>query len=195
MSSSREVEPPPLPGQLARVRRLKHPATTEPLPVLDFDGAEVGRIECLTTAHLGDTERQFITTLVLGKLVTWMRRQSGTTDLRALLYMDEVAGYLPPTANPPTKQPMMTLFKQARAFGLGVVVSTQNPVDVDYKALSNAGTWMMSATSATALTCERSCTSVRMGTPTSRFTCASTLRPSTRPGPRNEVMLVRLALS
>ena len=101
------------------------------------------RCAIITTAHLGDTERQFVTTLVLGKLVTWMRRQSGTTDLRALLYMDEVAGYLPPTANPPTKQPMMTLFKQARAFGVGVVVSTQNPVDVDYKALSNAGTWMI----------------------------------------------------
>jgi hypothetical protein len=101
------------------------------------------RCAIITTAHLGDTERQFVTTLVLSKLVTWMRRQSGTTDLRALLYMDEVAGYLPPTANPPTKQPMMTLFKQARAFGVGVVVSTQNPVDVDYKALSNAGTWMI----------------------------------------------------
>ncbi len=101
------------------------------------------RCAIITTAHLGDTERQFVTTLVLGKLITWMRRQSGTTDLRALLYMDEVAGYLPPTANPPTKQPMMTLFKQARAFGVGVVVSTQNPVDVDYKALSNAGTWMI----------------------------------------------------
>jgi len=75
--------------------------------------------------------------------VTWMRRQSGTTDLRALVYMDEVAGYLPPTANPPTKKPIMLLMKQARAFGLGVVLSTQNPVDVDYKALSNAGTWMI----------------------------------------------------
>ena len=72
-----------------------------------------------------------------------MRRQSGTTDLRALLYMDEVAGYLPPTAMPPTKKPIMTLMKQARAFGVGVVLSTQNPVDVDYKALSNAGTWMI----------------------------------------------------
>jgi len=72
-----------------------------------------------------------------------MRRQSGTSDLRALLYMDEVAGYLPPTANPPTKKPIMLLLKQARAFGLGVVLSTQNPVDVDYKALSNAGTWMI----------------------------------------------------
>jgi hypothetical protein len=84
-----------------------------------------------------------VTTLILSKLVTWMRRQSGTTDLRVLLYMDEVAGYLPPTAMPPTKKPIMTLMKQARAFGVGVVLSTQNPVDVDYKALSNAGTWMI----------------------------------------------------
>ncbi|MFM7684657.1 MAG: ATP-binding protein [Actinomycetota bacterium] len=101
------------------------------------------RCAIITTAHLGDQERQFVTTLVLGKLVTWMRRQSGTTDLRAMLYMDEVAGYLPPTAAPPTKKPIMTLMKQARAFGVGVVLSTQNPVDVDYKALSNAGTWMI----------------------------------------------------
>ncbi len=101
------------------------------------------RCAIVTTAHLSDEERQFVTSLVLSKLVTWMRRQSGTTDLRALLYMDEVAGYLPPTANPPTKKPIMTLMKQARAFGVGVVLSTQNPVDVDYKALSNAGTWMI----------------------------------------------------
>ena len=72
-----------------------------------------------------------------------MRGQSGTTDLRALLYMDEVAGYLPPTEMPPTKKPIMTLMKQARAFGVGVVLSTQNPVDIDYKAISNAGTWMV----------------------------------------------------
>ena len=102
-----------------------------------------GRCAIVTTAHLSDEERQFVTSLVLAKLVTWMRRQSGTTDLRALLYMDEVAGYLPPTANPPTKKPIMLLMKQARAFGVGVVLSTQNPVDVDYKALSNAGTWMV----------------------------------------------------
>jgi hypothetical protein len=101
------------------------------------------RCAIVTTAHLSDEERQFVTSLVLSKLVTWMRRQSGTTDLRALLYMDEVAGYLPPTANPPTKKPIMLLMKQARAFGVGVVLSTQNPVDVDYKALSNAGTWMI----------------------------------------------------
>jgi len=104
-----------------------------------------GRPRCaiISTAHLSDDERQFVTTLVLSKLVTWMRKQSGTTDLRALLYMDEVAGYLPPTAVPPTKKPIMTLMKQARAFGVGVVLATQNPVDVDYKALSNAGTWMI----------------------------------------------------
>ncbi len=101
------------------------------------------RCAIVTTAHLSDEERQFVTSLVLSKLVTWMRRQSGTTDLRAMLYMDEVAGYLPPTANPPTKKPIMLLMKQARAFGVGVVLSTQNPVDVDYKALSNAGTWMI----------------------------------------------------
>ena len=101
------------------------------------------RCAIVTTAHLSDQERQFVTTLILSKLVTWMRKQSGTTDLRALLYMDEVAGYLPPTAMPPTKKPIMTLMKQARAFGVGVVLSTQNPVDIDYKALSNAGTWMI----------------------------------------------------
>ncbi|MEQ1873114.1 MAG: helicase HerA-like domain-containing protein [Ilumatobacteraceae bacterium] len=101
------------------------------------------RCAIITTAHLSDQERQFVTTLVLSKLVTWMRKQSGTTDLRALLYMDEVMGYLPPTAMPPTKKPILTLMKQARAFGVGVVLATQNPVDVDYKALSNAGTWMI----------------------------------------------------
>jgi hypothetical protein len=117
----------------------------EPLEIERLLRHPDGRPRCaiVTTAHLSDQERQFVTTLVLSKLVTWMRRQSGTTDLRALLYMDEVAGYLPPTAVPPTKKPIMTLMKQARAFGVGVVLSTQNPVDIDYKALSNAGTWMI----------------------------------------------------
>src|SRR5690606_13296055 len=100
------------------------------------DGAP--RCAIVTTAHLSDEERQFVTSLVLGQLITWMRSQSGTTDLRALLYMDEVAGYLPPTAVPATKKPIMLLMKQARAFGVGVVLSTQNPVDIDYKAISNA---------------------------------------------------------
>ncbi len=97
----------------------------------------------VTIAHLSDAERQFVVSLLLGKLVTWMRRQSGTTDLRALVYMDEVAGYAPPTAEPPSKKPILTLLKQARAFGVGLVLSTQNPVDLDYKAISNAGTWMV----------------------------------------------------
>ena len=108
-----------------------------------FDSNGNARCAIITTAHLSDEERQFVTSLVLSKLVTWMRRQSGTTDLRAMLYMDEVAGYLPPTANPPTKKPIMMMMKQARAFGVGVVLSTQNPVDIDYKAISNAGTWMI----------------------------------------------------
>ncbi len=119
--------------------------TGAPLDIGSMLRSPDGRPRCaiVTTAHLSDEERQFVTTLVLSKLVTWMRRQSGTTDLRALLYMDEVAGYLPPTAMPPTKKPIMTLMKQARAFGVGVVLSTQNPVDIDYKAMSNAGTWMI----------------------------------------------------
>ncbi len=120
-------------------------ATGEPIDIDALLHAPEGRPRAaiVTTAHLSDDERQFVTALVLSKLVTWMRQQSGTTDLRALLYMDEVAGYLPPTAMPPTKKPIMALMKQARAFGVGVVLSTQNPVDVDYKALSNAGTWMI----------------------------------------------------
>ena len=119
--------------------------TGPPLDIGSMLKTPDGKPRCaiVTTAHLTDQERQFVTTLILSKLVTWMRKQSGTTDLRALLYMDEVAGYLPPTAMPPTKKPIMTLMKQARAFGVGVVLSTQNPVDIDYKALSNAGTWMI----------------------------------------------------
>jgi hypothetical protein len=94
-------------------------------------------------AHLSDAERQFVVTLVFSKLVTWMRGQEGTPDLRALAYMDEVFGYVPPTASPPPKKPILTIFKQGRAFGLGLVLSTQNPVDLDYKAMSNAGTWLV----------------------------------------------------
>ncbi len=101
------------------------------------------RISILSIAHLGDAERMFFVTLLLNEVVSWMRTQSGSTSLRALLYMDEVFGYLPPTANPPSKLPMLTLLKQARAFGLGVVLATQNPVDLDYKGLSNAGTWFL----------------------------------------------------
>jgi hypothetical protein len=94
-------------------------------------------------AHLSDSERMFFITLLYSAVETWMRSQTGTTSLRALVYFDEIFGYLPPVANPPSKQPMLRMLKQARAFGVGQVLVTQNPVDVDYKALSNAGTWMI----------------------------------------------------
>lgn len=101
------------------------------------------RISIFSIAHLSDTERMFFVSLLLNQMLGWMRTQSGTTSLRALLYMDEIYGYLPPTANPPSKKPLMTMLKQARAFGLGVLVATQNPVDLDYKALANMGTWFI----------------------------------------------------
>lgn len=101
------------------------------------------RLTILSIAHLSDAERMFFVTIVLNEMVSWMRKQSGTSSLRALLYMDEVFGFFPPTANPPSKIPMLTLLKQARAFGLGVVLATQNPVDLDYKGLSNCGTWFL----------------------------------------------------
>lgn len=94
-------------------------------------------------AHLSDAERMFFVSLLLNQTLGWMRAQSGTTSLRALFYMDEIFGYLPPVANPPSKAPLLTLLKQARAFGLGVVLATQNPVDLDYKGLSNIGTWFL----------------------------------------------------
>ncbi|HEX2434060.1 MAG TPA: DUF87 domain-containing protein [Gaiellaceae bacterium] len=94
-------------------------------------------------AHLSDAERQFVVTLVLSKLVTWMRGQPGTSDLRTLAYMDEVFGFVPPTAMPPAKKPILTILKQGRAFGIGMALATQNPVDLDYKAMSNAGTWLV----------------------------------------------------
>jgi Helicase HerA, central domain len=101
------------------------------------------RLAIFSIAHLSDEERMFFVSLLLNEVVSWTRAQSGTTSLRAILYMDEIFGYLPPTANPPSKLPLLTLLKQARAFGVGVVLATQNPVDLDYKALSNAGTWFI----------------------------------------------------
>jgi len=101
------------------------------------------RIAIVSVAHLNDAERMFVVTLIANELVAWMRRQPGTTSLRALFYMDEIFGYFPPTAMPPSKTPLLTLMKQARAFGLGVVLATQNPVDLDYKGLGNAGTWFI----------------------------------------------------
>jgi len=101
------------------------------------------RIAIFSIAHLSDPERMFFVSLLMNQVLGWMRSQTGTTSLRAIVYMDEIFGYLPPSANPPSKMPMLTLLKQARAFGVGMVFATQNPVDLDYKALSNAGTWFI----------------------------------------------------
>ncbi len=101
------------------------------------------RISIMSIAHLDDAQRMFFVSLLLNELIAWMRAQPGTTSLRAILYMDEIFGYFPPAANPPSKTPLLTLLKQARAYGLGVVLATQNPVDLDYKGLSNTGTWFI----------------------------------------------------
>jgi len=108
-----------------------------------YDENGKAKVAIFSIAHLSDEERMFFVTLLLNKYIAWMRRQSGTSALKALLYMDEIFGYFPPSKNPPSKEPMMLLLKQARAFGVGVVLSTQNPVDLDYKGLSNIGTWFI----------------------------------------------------
>ncbi len=117
----------------------------EPLDIQRLYYTPEGRpkLSIISIAHLSDAERMFFVTILLNELTAWMRSQAGTSSLRALLYMDEVFGYFPPTAAPPSKQPMLTLLKQARAYGLGCVLATQNPVDIDYKGLSNAGTWFL----------------------------------------------------
>lgn len=94
-------------------------------------------------AHLSDAERMFFVTILLNQIITWMRTQPGTTSLRTIIYMDEIFGFFPPVANPPSKRPMLTLLKQGRAFGIGSVLTTQNPIDIDYKGLTNAGTWFI----------------------------------------------------
>src|SRR4026209_2376617 len=101
------------------------------------------RLAIFSMAHLNDSERMFFVSLLLNQTLSWIRTQSGTGSLRAILYMDEIFGYFPPVSNPPSKQPLLTLLKQTRAFGLGVVLATQNPVDLDYKGLANAGTWFI----------------------------------------------------
>ena len=120
-----------LEGEALDVERLLYRADGRP------------RISIVSIAHLSDAERMFVVTLLLNEVVSWMRAQSGTSSLRAILYMDEIYGYFPPTRNPPSKAPMLTLLKQARAYGLGCMLATQNPVDLDYKGLSNCGTWFI----------------------------------------------------
>lgn len=118
-------------GEPLDIKRLLYTAEGKP------------RLSILSIAHLNDSERMFFVTILLNEVLAWIRSQPGTTSLRALLYMDEVYGYFPPVANPPSKTPMLTLLKQARAYGLGIVLATQNPVDLDYKGLSNTGTWFL----------------------------------------------------
>ncbi len=120
-----------LEGEPLDIERLLHTETGKP------------RVSVISVAHMNDSERMFFVTVLLNEVLGWMRQQSGTGSLRALLYMDEIFGYFPPNGNPPSKKPMLTLLKQARAFGLGVVLATQNPVDLDYKGLANTGTWMI----------------------------------------------------
>lgn len=120
-----------LEGEPLDVSRLLHRADGRP------------RLSIVSIAHLEDRERMFVVSALLNEVVSWVRSRPGSSSLAALLYMDEIAGFLPPVANPASKGPMLTLLKQARAFGLGVVLATQNPVDLDYKALANAGTWFL----------------------------------------------------
>ena len=120
-----------LEGEPLDIGRMLHTAAGKP------------RVSIFSIAHLNDSERMFFVTLLLTQLLGWMRSQPGTSSLRALFYMDEIFGYFPPVANPPSKAPLLTLLKQARAFGLGIVLATQNPVDLDYKGLSNTGTWFL----------------------------------------------------
>jgi hypothetical protein len=117
----------------------------EPININRMLYTEAGkpRASIFTISHLSDSERMFFVAVLLNEILSWMRSQPGTTSLRAILYMDEIFGYFPPVKNPPSKTPLLTLLKQARAFGLGVVLSTQNPVDLDYKGLSNTGTWFI----------------------------------------------------
>ena len=116
----------------------------EPLDIESLIGGN-GKTPCaiIYMAHLSETERQFVVTLLLSKVVTWMRSRPGTSELGTLIYMDEAFGYAPPSAEPPSKKPILTILKQARAFGVGLILVTQNPVDIDYKAMSNAGTWIV----------------------------------------------------
>ena len=123
----------------------QHLAQGEPMDIQRLFYTEAGRprLSVISISHLSDAQRMYLVTTLLGEVLSWVRTQPGTTSLRALLYFDEVFGYFPPTAEPPSKRPMLTLLKQARAFGLGVLLATQNPVDIDYKGLANCGSWFI----------------------------------------------------
>jgi len=108
-----------------------------------YDENGKAKVAIFSIAHLNDEERMFFVTILLNRYIAWMRQQSGTSALKTILYMDEIYGFFPPSKNPPSKEPMLLLLKQARAFGVGIILSTQNPVDLDYKGLSNIGTWFI----------------------------------------------------
>ncbi|NLC25849.1 MAG: ATP-binding protein [Fastidiosipila sp.] len=120
-----------LQGEPLNIDNLLHTAEGKP------------RLSILSLSHLSETNRMFFVTMLLNQMIAWMRSKQGTDSLRALFYMDEIFGYFPPVANPPSKLPLLTLLKQARAYGLGMVLATQNPADLDYKGLSNIGTWFI----------------------------------------------------
>lgn len=160
----------------------------EPLDVGSLLYAPDGRprLSILSIAHLGDRERMFFVTLLLSRVIAWMRTQPGTSSLRALLFMDEVFGFFPPVAEPPSKRPMLTLLKQARAHGLGVLLATQNPVDLDYRGLSNCGTWLLGR-----LSTERDVDRViegLAGASTAPFDAETTRRELAGLGPRRFLM-------
>ena len=108
-----------------------------------YDENGKAKVAIFSIAHLNDNERMFFVTILLNTYISWMRQQRGSSSLKSVLYMDEIFGFFPPTKNPPSKEPMLLLLKQARAFGTGIILSTQNPVDIDYKGLSNIGTWFV----------------------------------------------------
>jgi len=108
-----------------------------------YDENGKAKVAIFNIAHLDDSQRMFFVTMLLNAYISWMRKQRGTSTLKSILYMDEIFGFFPPSKNPPSKEPMLLLLKQARAFGCGVILSTQNPVDIDYKGLSNIGTWFV----------------------------------------------------
>lgn len=117
----------------------------EPLDIasLLYTPAGKPRLSLISVAHLSDAQRMFFVTILLNQLLGWVRTQTGTSSLRVLFYMDEIFEIFPPISEPPAKRPLLTLLKQARAFGLGLVLTTQNPVDLDYKGLANAGNWFI----------------------------------------------------
>lgn len=144
----------PQPDRLALAMRLNNIVASptfaawtagDPLDIQRLLYTEEGapRTAIFSLSHLAETERMFFVTMLLNRFIGWMRHQPGTGSLKALLYMDEIFGYFPPVAAPPSKKPMLLLLKQARAYGIGIILATQNPVDLDYKGLANIGTWFV----------------------------------------------------